>query len=720
YKCQEPGCDKSFTRADHLSRHRLNHSPSRILRCSFEGCDKTFVREDLLKRHEQRQRHRGSKKKAEAMMAELCFDPAPVSGSSPSGSARSVSTTGNLAPIFSNNRQTSVPSVSGVPIHSHAYPEKYNNTESRTLPSKFKFPNADAFNGDSVSQDLISWLFSNQSRVEFGNFTQDGHINLDSPMSIPNLISPPASPQDTLMTEVKRLDLMALIPSLGNDSNLSLQLMDHYIYHYWKDFHPQFPILHRPSFSSVDTPSPLLWAIILVGAALSGNSEIAEKIAEPLRWVIFRLPGFNPPAQLYVIQALLLLEAFEKTMGSRALHERAHVHHATTLMLLRRSSSMHESDASADTGPWNRWIQFESRKRTTFMAFILDVLHAILFTHGLILSVHELRLSMPCEESLWESYPYRDESMPKQKPVNISFRDAMKLALNNRPVSSGSLGKRSVLAGMIAFSLQMQLRDSEVKALGWSAFPDTWRAILTPAYITWKEDYSSHELDRIVHAVSKEGSASGIDLSGVQDIAGTLQLGCLGAEVYSGLFLLRMSMLDILAYAGLPFQHGRPVSATDFMQARKRVYEWATSRAGLEAYFYALQPLIETFIYPGVSGGYSAGRDTTLHRPFVLYTATVVVWAFGYINIGCESRVLEGVSDFESLHEDPIPLESGKSYLLRMSRAKTPDELMSYPNKHHTIGLLQLCRSSFEDSRWCLMKESRKHLNHIMERSMGR
>lgn len=60
YRCPHPDCCKSFTRMEHLSRHKLNHWPKEIFKCSyvFPGanipCGKTFVRKDLLVRHEKR------------------------------------------------------------------------------------------------------------------------------------------------------------------------------------------------------------------------------------------------------------------------------------------------------------------------------------------------------------------------------------------------------------------------------------------------------------------------------------------------------------------------------------------------------------------------------------------------------------------------------------------------------------------------------------------
>ncbi|SNX87338.1 related to C2H2 zinc finger protein [Melanopsichium pennsylvanicum] len=57
YTCDQPGCTKSYSRPDHLLRHKLNHDQARILCCN--QCDRTFVRQDLLVRHLERHALRG-------------------------------------------------------------------------------------------------------------------------------------------------------------------------------------------------------------------------------------------------------------------------------------------------------------------------------------------------------------------------------------------------------------------------------------------------------------------------------------------------------------------------------------------------------------------------------------------------------------------------------------------------------------------------------------
>lgn len=54
FACDWPGCDKIYSRSEHLQRHILNHAPREIYACDEPGCDHKFVRSDLLARHKKR------------------------------------------------------------------------------------------------------------------------------------------------------------------------------------------------------------------------------------------------------------------------------------------------------------------------------------------------------------------------------------------------------------------------------------------------------------------------------------------------------------------------------------------------------------------------------------------------------------------------------------------------------------------------------------------
>lgn len=61
--CDEPGCNKSFKRTDHLTRHKRNHASKNLFTCTWSGCNKSFVRRDVWSKHTQRHVARQEKQK---------------------------------------------------------------------------------------------------------------------------------------------------------------------------------------------------------------------------------------------------------------------------------------------------------------------------------------------------------------------------------------------------------------------------------------------------------------------------------------------------------------------------------------------------------------------------------------------------------------------------------------------------------------------------------
>lgn len=241
--------------------------------------------------------------------------------------------------------------------------------------------------------------------------------------------------------------------------------LSYYLEKYWTIFHPQFTILHRPSFDTSIAEPLLVLAMIVIGCnysvALPEYSKKSKKSPEfhfsmlitvPLRFMVFQHEDFKTPVKPWILQTLNLLEWSEKNFLLRGMHERAHIHHGTIVQLLRRSpllggnpattnktngsksgtnSSTGEEDTSdvstdlndkmnsdkSDATLFMKWVESESMKRITFMTFYLDIIDYVKFRHNPLISFYQLQLlNLPCDdEKLWES-----------EEVNGSFRKIVK------------------------------------------------------------------------------------------------------------------------------------------------------------------------------------------------------------------------------------------------------------------------------------------------------
>lgn len=284
------------------------------------------------------------------------------------------------------------------------------------------------------------------------NFPQNKHLYVDE-IIMSRLFAP--------LPQLSIEKLLKTLPESKDARTLSHRI-SFYLYSYWESFHPRFSILHEPSFDTSTAEPLLLLAMVIIGCMYSASSlEYSQKqqkcpeyklcmlIAVPLRFELFQHPDFRSPVKVWVLQTLKLLEWCEKNYLSRAMHERAHIHHGTTIQLLRRSpflggnpavtaknenltaeSASGSEDDQTDGLPndgdvpldndailFKKWLDSESMNRITFMTFYLDIIDYIKFRHNPQVPFHQLQLlNLPCDEKLWNC-----------KDLDGSFRKLVKM-----------------------------------------------------------------------------------------------------------------------------------------------------------------------------------------------------------------------------------------------------------------------------------------------------
>lgn len=670
----------------------------------------------------------------------------------------------------------------------------------------------DGFNRSphTVTDDWATWFFSDEG----GNATGRGSIpasafieqptqayygteptaatgglyqsGINHPMSVTSIIAPPSPPQDSLLSEVKRAELMELIH--GNtftirpfssymvnyppedEGLLGLSMMQQYIANYWIHFHPQLPILHKATFVADNTASYLLLTIMTIGATCidyrtepviaTAAGELAKDLAWNIRWCIFSDDEFKPPAKLWVFQALILLETYEKMYSTRQLHERAHIHHATTITLMRRGSSLtgrpadspashrdgsiHGSSLNSTTDEWwSKWIQSEATKRAAFAAFVLDSTHATMFGHSATMVAHEIQLALPCDEGLWAATSANEALRLEQTLTTvgvrpISFLEGLKRTLNGQKVQTNTFGRTVLMAGLLSVSYHMNQRDLQVTAVGSAAQFGTksaWRKSLTRAFDYWKKDFDE-TLKRAKHTSTSTGTGPfEIDyfLPSTEDVEHESTFESRIVLHHLAHMAMHVDIVDLQIYAGANRLLGKAIGPTDYTGAQRRMKEWAPTARARDATFYALRFLSQVLLpeeRPGVpldedegaamgptrklsnaatvmTGGpvYSARDDHLLNRPWVLYFATLIVWSYGYALDGPLSSSTHIPNTAQERHADM------RAFLRRVGGVRAPEELAAVRGRNACLGLLATLRDMFVNTRWELMGEAAKLLH---------
>ena len=619
-----------------------------------------------------------------------------------------------------------------------------------------------------------------------GSSTTNGHavpaIPQQHTMAVTSILDP-VLPQ-TVLSEEKRQQLLDIIRyrfserdhlpirkqkeallagNIDEDSHvLSLRMMQTYIGSYWYHFHPQMPILHKPTFSADKAQGLLLIGVIAIGGSCldkihgqpvtQAGAELSNFLAWHLRGELFMDADFRPPAKLWVFQTLLLLEVYEKMYSTRVLHERAHIHHATTLTLMRRGSSLRgrsaldsppsvkeeklgkstsgSPHAMADTPDqwWNHWITSEATRRVAFAAFIIDSTHATMFGHSATMVAHEMRLPLPCAEALWSATSGvevgRIEANLQAAGIKpISFLDGLKSTLSGKTVQTNSFGRSALMAGLLSVSWHMHQRDMQVSSLG--VTPSLggrviWRGSLTKAFDYWDADFDS--------SIAKE-------VRGFSPTSYRLPPGNLDEEnIFETRTVLHhlahMAMhVDIVKCQIFAKAHrllGRTITPSDYNQAQNNIKEvWAPRASARDATFYALKFLSQVLApdllgtsqksdLAGMGGvaEYSARDDYLLNRPWVLYFAALIVWSYGY--------ALDG-----AIRHPPILVTKQqqildmRQYLKRVGGVEGPESLASLRDRNACMGMLMLLRDMFRKCRWELMHEAANLLKNCIELLKG-
>jgi hypothetical protein len=543
----------------------------------------------------------------------------------------------------------------------------------------------------------------------------------------------------------------------GDTHVLSLRMMQVFCSSFWLNIHPQLPILHRPTFSTETCPDLLLIAIMSLGAAClepsygyevtQASAELASFLAWHTRRMIFEDPDFIPPAKLWIFQALLLLEIFEKMFSTTTLHQRAHVHHCTTLTLMRRGSSL-VGRAALDFAPydvdptrtppgpngsvntcgrntkdewWNNWISNEATRRTAFAAFIIDTTHATMFGHAAVMVAHEMRIPLPCDEALWAASSGADvrhleHSLTLNGYRPMSFLEALRKTLNSQHVQTNTFGRVTIMAGLMSVSWHMRMQDARASSIGVGK-QGSWSDQLASACNFWRRDFDA---SLVQSSYNSPVYLQDRVLSDVMDKEKVFESRTVLHH------LARMAMyvdiVDCQILAGAKRSLGRVITANDHASATKKLREiWAPSHGARDAVFHALRFLSAVLLpegdgssglHPSAQGlAYSARDDNLLNRPWVLYFAALVVWTYGF----CLDGPIAPPLPTYTLRTHEIQFRDLRGFLRRVGGVKSADDLQHVKHRNGMLGMLMLLKEIFSKTRWELLHEASDMLGNCIE-----
>ncbi|KZZ97423.1 Zinc finger, C2H2 type domain containing protein [Moelleriella libera RCEF 2490] len=436
---------------------------------------------------------------------------------------------------------------------------------------------------------------------------------------------------------------------------------------FWHIVSPRLPIVHQQTFSPNGCPLLLLLVMISLGAASLRSRDMTDRLRGyrfstdviicNVRWEILISDGSSPPIVLWVAQALLLVELYEKLYSTRRFHERAHVFHSAYMTLLRRGNPLTGNKAESEMSEnpnvpfsasklptlyksmdprawWVHWAETESMIRVVYAAFMLDIVHAVMFSHAADMVAHEIRLPLPCDDSLWtstspEAVRQLEASFRMYGVKQISFLDGLKSALHGKEVKTHAFGRMIVMAGLLSVEWHLSHREVHLKSLDLrgssTETQHRWRRMLLAAFDCWKGSFDAAMSDSV-----QEGPGHGPSPNGPINSA-SLLFHLAHISVYADIG-------DCQILAGIRRLTGRQVSSEDYMNAVRRTGNWARQMTTRHAVLHAFRLLCvvmvdgqgstkaSPFAPPIIR--YSIRNEIDPHRPWIMYLAVLVIWAF--------------------------------------------------------------------------------------------
>lgn len=494
------------------------------------------------------------------------------------------------------------------------------------------------------------------------------------------------------LPESKYLDMIQtyslwqnLDATAANSYELGYFMVQEYINMFWIKVHPQFPILHEPTFNAADCHILQLFTLSILGASCLGSShgnlpqvciELAGFLAPTITQECFR----NLDAELWLFQTKVLFELFQ--MRHSTLLKTSHPQHEETVQLVR-AGVLPNLNFGGSQNDLKSWISSEASRRLVFAVFFLDSLDAILFGRKAIMSTQEINLPLPCDDSLWfETNYHKFQARLCTESPTLFFLDGLKATTTRGSLIQGSFARQILMAGLLNVRLHL-------------AYGRTRSPVTAAQLLSREEGFKSafEYLRPSIHTLSPSQGESEEILYYVARMSMPLSLSIFQCRIFAGATVLL----------------GRKVTPQADLDTSNYVRNWANTATARDAAFYALRVVSKILTK---DANYSAQDDSSLYRPWVLYFATLIIWCFGYALEGPIGRPPELLT-----HEDRV--RDMQEFLRRVGGVNRPDDLGMVAHRNACLGMLMIVRNILKEAQWELLHDASNSLDGCISMSCG-
>ncbi|KIW22529.1 uncharacterized protein PV07_12407 [Cladophialophora immunda] len=233
---------------------------------------------------------------------------------------------------------------------------------------------------------------------------------------------------------------------------------------YFAEFHPNLPVMHKPTWDISKSPTYLIAALACLGSTSyhkkRGLDEETSLLAEICLRHLNKAYRLGPDSYQNIdfVTASMLHQVYGLGVGLPSIHESADNFRGILVLSLRRTGVYRSRNA---TDPWNlrvpdlaeldlednsrleaAWLQWrttEMAKRLAWCLFEYDNSLSCLTTKRGVVSLQELPDRLPCNECLWEAHSTRAWAsmalLTENSLHGAPFRPVLRDLLNAKPIA---------------------------------------------------------------------------------------------------------------------------------------------------------------------------------------------------------------------------------------------------------------------------------------------
>lgn len=328
---------------------------------------------------------------------------------------------------------------------------------------------------------------------------------------------------------------------------------------------------------------------------------------------------------------------------------------------------------------------------------------------------YEIRLPLPCDDSLWtaksaEEVHRLDANLKMYGIKPINFLDGLKRCLHAHDVQTHAPARTLLMAGLLSVGWHISRREKHLQFL--ETVPSMreqgrWRSLLLQAFGHWR-----HSFEEAVGSRRIPGQSAKHTDTGSPTVLFHLAHMTMHADI-----------IDVQIFSGTKRLLGRKVSEKDYLNVTHRLKSWACTPVARHAVLHSFKLLYEVLVskprkgmtidiqLPTPSIDYSCRHDNMFYRPWSVYLASLIVWAYQRAS----SLHISGIYNQPTITHDHDEREVCCRYLSTCASIEDPARLLPLLSSHGCAAFLSVVSQDFANGETELLIEAARRLQNCRD-----